>query len=104
MIKLILLSLLGLIVVFWFVFVLIKRIRRKKTKVDYVDSLNVVMGIGKKEEMEKTYKELMKLIHPDKNPDKIELSEKYSVLLNESRRDYAKMKSLKIEIGSVFNG
>jgi hypothetical protein len=85
-----------------FVFLFIKKRRRNKIKKENVDISNIVIGVTKKDEMEKLYKDLTKLIHPDKNPERLDISSRYMAMLNESRRDYHKLTSLKSEIESIF--
>lgn len=76
---------------------------RKKIKIDAADIRNVASGINQKEKLTVLYKSLMKKIHPDRNPSKAELSKKYSMLVNEHRRNFDMMMTLEKEIDEVFN-
>jgi hypothetical protein len=73
---------------------LFKRIRFKKTiKTD--ESVNVVDGMVKAKIL---YKELCKLAHPDRNPQKAEEAEKLMKLIVENRFNYAALLQLEKEV------
>ncbi len=63
---------------------------------------NVAIGIGKKNELEKLYKDLIKKVHPDKNLDNLELSKEYSEKINKYRFNYSELKKLEADINKVF--
>jgi hypothetical protein len=71
--------------------------RKPKQSFDYnIESQNVVESIFKSK---KLYKELIKICHPDKNPDKSQIANDLSQLLNENRYNYRNL----IEIQKRIN-
>jgi hypothetical protein len=63
---------------------------------------NIATSISKGRECKLMYTELIKIVHPDKNPEKIELSKKYTGLLNRNRYNYAQLTILQQEVLNYF--
>lgn len=76
--------------------------RKRNTDFSHEEISNLVSGISSKEEMANLYKKLLIMVHPDRNPNRIELSEDYTTRLNNNRRNYTKLKQLALEIEEVF--
>ena len=53
-----------------------------------MDSVNVVQSMSKAKVL---YRELIKLTHPDRNPQKRELAEEFTQQVNQARFDYHKL-------------
>lgn len=85
----------------WLCIYFIKKNYSKKLSSNEIE--NVAIGIGKKNELEKLYKDLIKKVHPDKNPDNLELSKEYSEKINKYRFNFNELKKLEVEIMKVFN-
>lgn len=66
---------------------------RKKEK--NMDSVNVVQSMSKAKVL---YRELIKLTHPDRNPQKRELAEEFTQQVNQARFDYHKLLMLQKQI------
>lgn len=60
-----------------------------------IDAANIVQSMSKAKTL---YKELVKLAHPDRNPQKRELAEEFTQLLNQARFDYRKLLILQKQI------
>ena len=71
-------------------------------KMDIADIENVALGIGKSDELEKLYKKLIKIVHEDKNMEKIDLAREYTQLLNQNRYNYNNLKSIEEKINRFF--
>ncbi len=84
----------------WMLIFLIKRNYSKKISTTEIE--NIATGIGKKNELEKLYKNLMKKVHPDKNSNRLELAKEYAEKINIHRYNYNEMKKLSDEIEQVF--
>ena len=63
-----------------------------------IDAANIVQSMSKAKTL---YKELVKLAHPDRNPQKRELAEEFTQLLNQARFDYRKLLILQKQIKEV---
>lgn len=79
-----------------------KKMLSKKTEIRTSDINNIVNSINKSKELESLYKKLMVKVHPDRNPDKQEIAANFTERLNKSRRNYDGLKSLELEIDSLF--
>lgn len=66
---------------------------RKKEK--DMDSVNVVQSMSKAKVL---YRKLIKLTHPDRNPQKRELAEEFTQQVNQARFDYHKLLMLQKQI------
>ena len=89
----------------WFIIHFIKGFFPKKSmnnKMDIADIENVALGIGKSDELEKLYKKLIKIVHEDKNMEKIDLAREYTQLLNQNRYNYNNLKSIEEKINRFF--
>lgn len=84
----------------WMLIFLMKRNYSKKISSTEIE--NIAIGIGKKNELEKLYKDLIKKVHPDKNSNRSELAKEYSEKINNHRYNYNEMKKLSEEIEQVF--
>lgn len=90
-----------LLTVFTTGFLLGRRSNKKRSKIKTDDIHNIVNGISQKENLAALYKSLIKKVHPDKNPDNLELSKKYTALINNNRRNYRELLSLENKINSI---
>lgn len=84
----------------WLCVFLFKKSFTKKLSSKEIE--NVALGIGKKNELEKLYKDLMKKVHPDKNSNRLELANEYSEKINNHRYNYDEMKKLAEDIEQIF--
>lgn len=66
-----------------------------KNKEKDIDATNIVQSMSKAKTL---YKELVKLAHPDRNPQKREQAEEFTQLLNQARLDYRKLVVLQKQI------
>ena len=90
--------------ILWFIIPFIRGFSKKRNaeKFNSRDIENITLGIGKADELEKLYKKLIIIVHPDKNPDKVDLATKFTELLNQNRRNYTGLKDLEEEISKFF--
>ena len=73
---------------------ILKRIKFRKTILED-QSVNVVDGIAKAQRL---YKDLAKVAHPDKNPDKREIAEELMQRIVSNKWNYEKLMSLRQEV------
>ena len=60
-----------------------------------IDVTNIVQSMSKAKVL---YRELIKLTHPDRNPQKRELAEEFTQQVNQARFDYHKLLMLQKQI------
>ena len=76
-----------------------KNLFNKKNKKDSVfEGINVVESIGKAKSL---YKELIKLAHPDRHPDREEYYQELTDRINANRYKYNELLKIKEELLSV---
>ncbi len=90
----------AIFLILWIIIPFIRGYFLKKINKD--DVQNIAIGISKSSELEKLYKKLIVLVHPDKNLDKIDIAIEYTQLLNDNRYNYAQLKELEEKIKTTF--